>query len=1821
MHKTSRVHWSPRRSWVALSLLISALMAVSTTSMVSGQSSVTVTSFGAVADGILRTDGSMVAGSLVLTSVSSSFGSSDVGKYMQVIGAGPGGTTHTDGTISAGSQVLSSGSGTFASADVGRGIIVLGAGPGGSNLVTAIQQYSSATSVTLTVAAASSVSNTPYYYGAMTLEGTIQSVQSSTSVTLSSPAAATITGAMFAYGTDNHAAFQAALDSVGSAGGGTVTVPQPGSCPSGAVCGYVTTTTDQMTAQSPGAIKIRYNNISIIGDAPQTNVFCRGAWKAYTNSVAFSGQTATIRGNCIAIGDNGGPNGAAGLAVSNVTIANLHLFGMTNGNTYSVNYTPTGPPLTTTGDGWDETHKAIHLWDNSAFSNITINSVVIQDFKGENIYSGGSTLTGIIIENSTLTNFNGDGISMLAADLQVLNNHISNGSNSGVENSTRSVTSAALVRQIYDSNTVSLMQREGINVVGVDSGVAAGVVQITNNYFDTIGQIHGNGARAAVYLDPQAAGNLPPANVTVSGNTCHDCYSFGSINTSGNTQVSGNTFIVDSYNCSSFMSFMNSLDGITIANNTGYMTANATSNALKLSSVYLIDPGYQTGSFVWTNATLQGNIWNFPGTPNYTFVTSSGLGFNIIGHYNLIWQGDSCQGCTYPDRDHGLVSLASGTTIEPYGPVVHVNGNPAPVTATIDASKEQDGAQVQIVNVGSNQVTFASDSNLSLASPVVLSGGIQSAVTFAFSSAVGRFVLGSGGSASSVIANRGTPQSATVGNVFSTPLQATVTDGSGHPVSGVNVTFTAPSSGATAVFGGSNTATSVTDSTGVATAPAMSANGQAGIYIVTATAAGVSTPANFNLTNNPGPPAKITATGRAAQSAVVNQTFTSALQATVTDTNGNTISGVAVTFTAPVSGASATFTGVATAVTNASGVAASSPVTANGVAGTYTVTATVSGVGTAANFSLTNMAAIVGGGALSGSGTSASTAVNLTTEGGSDWIHLGDTSGNPTALNRKSGVPPQISNYSIVGAGTAATYDNDPRPLSWTDGTPTASGTSNTNGIYISAIGNGLSITAPANTSAQTLTVHVGGWQSGGTLTAHLSDNSAADYVDTTSVATASYDRNYTLTYRAATAGQTLTVSWVMTSGAGNVTLNGGALAGSSITATAGTPQSATVNTAFGSALQATVKDASNNPISGVTVTFAVPASGPSASFTGAATAVTNASGVATASRLTANGVTGTYLVTATILGVAPANFSLTNAAQTPASITATLGTPQSTTVNTAFGTALRATVKDASNNPISGLTVTFTVPGNGAGASFTGAASAVTNASGVATSSPVTANGVAGTYTVTATVPGVGTTANFSLTNLAEVVSGGSLSGSGTSANASVNLTVEGGADWVHWGDSVLNRKSGVTPQISTYAIVGAGMVQPFNNDPRPLNWTDGSPTASSTNNTNGVYINFTGNGFSITAPAGTAAQTLTVHVGGWYSGGTLTAHLSDNSAANFVDTTASVSASYDRNYTLTYSAASAGQSLTVTWVMSSGTGNVTLDGAALAGGGASMTATAGTPQSTAVNTAFGTALQVTVLSAGKTPVSGATVTFTAPTSGASASFAAGSTAVTNANGIATAPTLTANGTAGTYAVTASISGVATPATFSLTNTPAAGGAGSLSGSGTSATTAVNLTAEGVSDWVHWGDSVLNRKSGVSAQISTYAIVGSGVARDYNNDLRPLSWTDGSPTASGTNNTNGIYISAIGNGFSITAPADTTLRTITVHVGGWESGGTFTAHLSDGSAVDFTDATGVVNGQYDRNYTISYRAASASQSLKVSWTMTSGVSSANVTLNGAALQ
>lgn len=209
-----------------------------------------------------------------------------------------------------------------------------------------------------------------------------------------------------------------------------------------------------------------------------------------------------------------------------------------------------------------------------------------------------------------------------------------------------------------------------------------------------------------------------------------------------------------------------------------------------------------------------------------------------------------------------------------------------------------------------------------------------------------------------------------------------------------------------------------------------------------------------------------------------------------------------------------------------------------------------------------------------------------------------------------------------------------------------------------------------------------------------------------------------------------------------------------SLTATAGTPQSAQTATAFATQLKATAKDAFDNPVGGVTVTFLAPTSGASGTFAGGVnTAQTDANGVATAPVFTANGTAGTYNVTATTNGV-NTSFALTNTSPAVPTIAAQSGGGQSAPTSAQFGQQLVALVT-SNGNPVSGASVTFTAPGSGASGTFangTATITVLTNGSGLASSGNFVANATTGSYNVTASTPGAASNATFALTNSSPV-------------------------------------------------------------------------------------------------------------------------------------------------------------------------------------------------------------------------------------------------------------------------------------------------------------------------------------------------------------------------------------------------------------------------------------------------------------------------------------
>ncbi len=267
---------------------------------------------------------------------------------------------------------------------------------------------------------------------------------------------------------------------------------------------------------------------------------------------------------------------------------------------------------------------------------------------------------------------------------------------------------------------------------------------------------------------------------------------------------------------------------------------------------------------------------------------------------------------------------------------------------------------------------------------------------------------------------------------------------------------------------------------------------------------------------------------------------------------------------------------------------------AGSAVGTAQVQASSGGVSGSATASVST-GSIAGSGATLSSGQS----IDLTALGPLDWAHWGlngaqDKNSGEFDHKAASGTTPVglISNYSGVGGAAAYTDSRSAVNFSWSDGTPTHSVT-NTSDIYVEGY-NSLSFSVPADTTSRILTVFVGGSSDYATLTAHLSDNSSADFVDSSfgydkpgNLDGVNYQAAYTLKYQAASAGQTLTVTWTQThsdASYAQAQLQGAALALAStanpvLTSIVVSPASATIGTKTTQPYAATALDQNGNPL------------------------------------------------------------------------------------------------------------------------------------------------------------------------------------------------------------------------------------------------------------------------------------------------------------------------------------------------------------------------------------------------------------------------------------------------------------------------------------------------------------------------------------------------------------------------------------------------------------------------------------------------------------------
>ena len=1122
---------------------------------------------------------------------------------------------------------------------------------------------------------------------------------------------------------------------------------------------------------------------------------------------------------------------------------------------------------------------------------------------------------------------------------------------------------------------------------------AGGTLTVSNS------NLSGNSALFGGGIFNNAGGTLMVSNSTLSGNSAvggGGIYSLGT-STVSNSTLSGNSSGGGAgggiYSGSGTLTVSNSTlsgnssqSGGGIFNNSG--TLAISNSTLSGNSAQVYGGGiYSSGAVTIGNSTFSGNS------------SQSGGGIYNIG--SMLTIGNSTlSGNSAQFYGGGIYKLIGSVTI---GNSI-VSGNTAPMGAEISLN---NGSDETFTSQGYNLLGYGSNAGLwnvtaavtditptaalsSLLAPLGDYGG----PTKTHALLPGSAAINAGNAATTTLDQRGKTrvgtadigafesqgftiaatgvaiQSNTVNSIFATPITATVTANNViEPVAGGTVTYIAPSFGAT-ITAGIRTAT--IDALGNANLTP-TATTTAGTYTALAETLGATGTAIFNLTNTPDVPFSIAATGGTSQNAVVKTPYAQTLQVRVLDQFNNVIPGATVSFSVPGSGASGVL-GTTTATTDTSGNATIA-IKANTKAGLFTAKGGVAGVTGTADFALTNLADV---------------AKNITTTSGSDQTTVVDTN---FANNLVATVTDQFGNPIVNSTVT---------------------------------------FTVPGTGASGIFTINTATTDANGSATIALKANTKAGL----------------FTAQGSTANVTGTADFALTNLA-DVAKN--------IATTSGSGQSTVVDTNFANNLVATVTDKFGNPIVNSTVTFTVPGTGASGIFTTNA-ATTNANGVATIA-IKANTKAGLFTAQGGVTGVTgTADFALTNLADVAKNITTTSGSGQSTVVDTNFANNLVATVTDKFGNPIVNSTVTFTVPGTGASGIFT-TNTATTDGSGKATIA-IKANTKAGLFIAQGGVTGVTGTADFALTNLADVAKNiTTTSGSGQSTvvdNNFANNLVATVTD--KFGNPIVN--STVTFTVPGTGASGVFVTNTANTDANGVatiaikaNIKAGTFTAQgSTTNVTGTadfaLTNLADVANKIETTAGSGQQitvdknftdNLVVTVKDKFdnlvSNATVTFSATtgtNNSSGIFTTNTATTGV--DGKATIALKANPKAGAFTAQGGVTGVTGTADFALTNLADVANSVTTTSGSNQTTTVNTNFANNLVATVTDKFGNPIENSTVTFTVPGSGASGST--NNTVQTNVNGIATI-VLKANTKAGAFTAKGNVTGVNGTADYALTNSP----------------------------------------------------------------------------------------------------------------------------------------------------------------------------------------
>jgi hypothetical protein len=341
-----------------------------------------------------------------------------------------------------------------------------------------------------------------------------------------------------------------------------------------------------------------------------------------------------------------------------------------------------------------------------------------------------------------------------------------------------------------------------------------------------------------------------------------------------------------------------------------------------------------------------------------------------------------------------------------------------------------------------------------------------------------------------------------------------------------------------------------------------------------------------------------------------------------------------------------------------------------------------------------------------------------------------------------------------------------------------------------------------------------------------------------------------------------------------------------------------------------------------------------------------------------------------------------------------------------------------------------------------------------------------------------------------------GALSGSNAvqAGTETFNLSSPARTDWIEFPLSwtAPNRKSGGGSTFGLPTTVGTGTLtkDTFSGIGYTITWSDGTPAASGSV-TQGIIVSPTtpaaGQGITFTAPADTNTRTLDIWWGTYSAPGRIVAHLSDGSATDLtINTTGNSGNPAYQKTTITYSANSAGQTLTLTMTITgllASSGQAWLEAAAYTTSASGATGSAASTQAANTSSASGsvsfsgsaasTQAANTSSGTGGVRVSGAAASSQAANSGAASGsvLASGSAASAQAGNAASASGGVSVSGAASSAQAANTSSASGSVTLSgagsgvqAPNTSAGSGAVALTGAG-SATQAPNTGAGTVSN------------------------------------------------------------------------------------------------------------------------------------------------------------